>query len=368
MAGQVNIASRPETVPQLAADEGGLYPDTGHRRQTVASSTAAANQQQQQQPGGNIRHNALSSPNLNAFVAEIPPSLDIPPVGLNRYPSVNPSTDVFVSDEAGAAAGAHSAGGRDPLCPVAVIDVHGRVLPDRSSTNIYDLLRLLSPLSARSSRRILLDPAFQKMLSRYIRLDIDACPWLCGEHRQTYTLTGFDWHLEDTQDTHLSAAGALSCETGPGAAIPRGFTVPTIFTSEDSIARSTNKQLQQVQEIDIGVSAASSTRHRGQRRRTGNSALSLGMMEPVSNSLNPGQGLTTSVGASESTPSAHNVAYASGHRRLESHSGTGLSVSGPFGNGNDAGNGNNIVSPRRANIVSSEPPVTASFHDRFTRS
>ncbi|KAJ1821736.1 hypothetical protein LPJ75_000640, partial [Coemansia sp. RSA 2598] len=364
LAGQANIASRSEAVPQFVSDESGLHPDTGHRRQTITSSAAAISQQQQ--PGDAVRHNALSSPSLNAFVSEIPPSLDAPPVALSRHPSANPGSDIFASDEAAACV---YPAARDSLCPVAVIDVHGRVLSDRSSTNIHDLLRLLSPLSTRPSRRILLDPTFQKMLSRYIRLDIDACPWLCGEHRQTYTTVGFDWHLDDNQGLNPNAAGALSFETGPGAAIPRGFAVPTIFASEESIAKSTNRRVQQVQEIDIGGSVSGSTRHRGQRRRTGNSAISLGITEQISSSLNPGQALTTSAGASDTTSSAHNNAtYVNGHRRLESHSGcasrsnAGSSAAGPFGNDN-----NTTASPRHANTMSSESPATATFHDRFSK-
>ncbi|KAJ1878652.1 hypothetical protein LPJ57_003290 [Coemansia sp. RSA 486] len=364
LAGQTGIATKPDNVPLLASEEDGVYPaDAGHRRQTMAGPTTTANQQL---PVGNIRHNALSSPGLNAFVGEIPPSLDVAPIGLSRYPSANPSADIFASDEAAAATAANVQPGlRDPLCPVAVIDVHGRVLADRSSTNIYDLLRLLSPLSTRPSRRILLDPAFQKMLSRYIRLDIDASPWLCGRHRQTYTLAGFDWHLEDNQGLTPNAAGALGCDAGPGAAIPRGFTASAVFASEDGIAKSANRRVQQVQEIDIGASTYINTRHRGQRRRTGNSAISLGMMEPVSNSLSVGQKLPTSVGVSDSTPSNHNVPYVSGHKRLESHSGTGSSVAAPIGT--TASIATNVVSPRRTTTVSSESPIAATFDDRFSR-
>ncbi|KAJ1753753.1 GTPase of the mitochondrial inner membrane that associates with the large ribosomal subunit [Coemansia sp. RSA 1821] len=95
----------------------------------------------------------------------------------------------------------------NPLCPIAAVDVHGRIIMERSSNNIDSVLRLLSPLHARPSRRILLDPAFQKVLGRYIRLDMIDSPWLCQQHRFPITVPVFNWSLDEPSEDPAATVG-----------------------------------------------------------------------------------------------------------------------------------------------------------------
>ncbi|ORX68282.1 hypothetical protein DL89DRAFT_268781 [Linderina pennispora] len=83
----------------------------------------------------------------------------------------------------------------NPVCPTAAIDAYGRILRGQSSDNIDQVLRLLSPLSRRPARKILMDPAFQKILSSYIHLRIAGSPWFCPQHARTITAPTYQWSL-----------------------------------------------------------------------------------------------------------------------------------------------------------------------------
>ncbi|KAJ2852756.1 hypothetical protein IWW36_000113 [Coemansia brasiliensis] len=111
----------------------------------------------------------------------------------------------------------------NPLCPIAAVDVHGRIMMERSSSNIDSVLRLLSPLHARPSRKTLLDPAFQKVLSRYIRLVMIDSPWLCQQHRLPITVPVYNWSLDEPNEDTAAAIATASNE--PAAQQPVGSRV-----------------------------------------------------------------------------------------------------------------------------------------------
>ncbi|KAJ2120719.1 hypothetical protein IW147_004858 [Coemansia sp. RSA 720] len=147
----------------------------------------------------------------------------------------------------------------NPLCPIAAVDVHGRVVADRSSSNIDSVLRLLSPLHSQPSRRALLDPAFQKVLSRYIRLDMIDSPWLCHRHRVPITVPVCNWSLGDPSDE---------------------------IANETELAQPVDQRVRQVQgSARRGGSSIGSMRQR--RSRTGASIVSLGMTSGPSSSQSP---------------------------------------------------------------------------------
>ncbi|KAJ2732732.1 hypothetical protein H4R23_002779, partial [Coemansia sp. Cherry 401B] len=112
----------------------------------------------------------------------------------------------------------------NPLCPIAAVDVHGRIIEERSSSNIDRVWQLLSPLQPRPSRKILLDPAFQKVISRYVRLDMIDSPWLCHQHRFPVTVPVYNWSFDEPNEP--PAEPAASEQRGPAR-----HTTPSISSS-----------------------------------------------------------------------------------------------------------------------------------------
>ncbi|KAJ2159594.1 hypothetical protein GGF46_002918 [Coemansia sp. RSA 552] len=152
----------------------------------------------------------------------------------------------------------------NPLCPVAAIDVHGHVIPTWSSANIESVLRLLSPLHWRPSRKVLLDPAFQKVLSRYIRLDIIDGPWLCRQHRTPITLPVYNWSFEEAAASGTTTSGrAADSET---AARPKQQQSAQTSAATESASRTASRRVQQMQEgLRYEKSSISSLRQRDRR-------------------------------------------------------------------------------------------------------
>ncbi|KAJ2692694.1 hypothetical protein H4R19_006111, partial [Coemansia spiralis] len=115
-----------------------------------------------------------------------------------------------------------------PLCPTAVIGVDGRIVRDRSSGGIDDVLRLLLPLGPPPGRRLMLDPTFQKTLSTYVRLELVESPWLCKQHRMPIVLPVYDWSLEE-RSAAPAAGTAADDDGGAGAGnLPTGRWVPQV--------------------------------------------------------------------------------------------------------------------------------------------
>ncbi|KAJ2552211.1 hypothetical protein IWW35_002431 [Coemansia sp. RSA 1878] len=165
----------------------------------------------------------------------------------------------------------------NPLCPIAAVDVHGRLVADRSSSNIDSVLRLLSPLHSRPTRRALLDPAFQKVLSRYIRLDMIDSPWLCHRHRVPITVPVCNWSLDDPSDE---------------------------MANETELAQPVDQRVRQVQgSARRGGSSISSIRQR--RSRTGASIVSLGMTSGPSSSQSPAIAIPDAAAAVGTSGPAH---------------------------------------------------------------
>ncbi|KAJ2172712.1 hypothetical protein GGH16_002199 [Coemansia sp. RSA 560] len=168
----------------------------------------------------------------------------------------------------------------NPLCPIAAVDVHGRLVADRSSSNIDSVLRLLSPLHSRPTRRALLDPAFQKVLSRYIRLDMIDSPWLCHRHRVPITVPVCNWSLDDPSDE---------------------------MANETELAQPVDQRVRQVQgSARRGGSSISSIRQR--RSRTGASIVSLGMTSGPSSSQSPAIAILDAAAAIGTSGPAHSFA------------------------------------------------------------
>ncbi|KAI9503932.1 hypothetical protein BX070DRAFT_122741 [Coemansia spiralis] len=171
----------------------------------------------------------------------------------------------------------------NPLCPIAAVDAHGRIVPSKSSYNIGDVLRLLSPLETRVNRRALLDPAFQKILGRYMQLDIISSPWLCKKHRcVTSAPVQKKWSFdeaaiaEDTEDRITEQQVTQRATQGRQTDI--------------SATQSTNRRVQQVQDSDGPASSTVSGRKRAHGGRAGASISLLIGTEPLSSpSMQPQQ-------------------------------------------------------------------------------
>ncbi|PIA19230.1 hypothetical protein COEREDRAFT_84537 [Coemansia reversa NRRL 1564] len=161
---------------------------------------------------------------------------------------------------------------RHPPCPVATVDVHGRVIRERSSANIDAVLRLLAPLNSRLSRRALLDPAFQKILSRYLRLDIADSPWLCSLHRFPISVPACNWLFEDLSiQSEIPLPG--STEDSRQIGISRRDAAASA-----AMGQSVNRRVLQVQGTPTySASSTSSLRNRDLRGRPGASIASMGV-------------------------------------------------------------------------------------------
>ncbi|KAJ2092392.1 hypothetical protein IW138_001154 [Coemansia sp. RSA 986] len=133
----------------------------------------------------------------------------------------------------------------NPLCPVAAIDSHGQIIPSRSSDNISEVLHLLSPLGVSVNRRTLLDPAFRKILGRYVQFDIVASPWLCKRHQHTTSAPIYKWSFNGSPSINADVDdNNAESDVQPGSSYTRNAA--TLRKPDFS----TNKRLQQVQESD----------------------------------------------------------------------------------------------------------------------
>ncbi|KAJ2552937.1 hypothetical protein EV175_003125, partial [Coemansia sp. RSA 1933] len=161
----------------------------------------------------------------------------------------------------------------NPLCPVAAIDSHGRIVPGRSSDNINEVLHLLSPLEFSVNRRTLLDPAFQKILGRYVQFDIVASPWLCKRHRHTTSMPAYKWSLNGSPYIDASEDNGRAERDGQSRLTLARDTATT--RKPDLLAYSMNKRLQQVQESD-GLTPNMGSNSSDSRRRSQDSGRHVG--------------------------------------------------------------------------------------------
>ncbi|KAI7834901.1 hypothetical protein BX661DRAFT_168093 [Kickxella alabastrina] len=359
LADQGNAAPQPMATPHVANDDCGKWTEgTAHRLETAATSSTA------QPSTPSLCFNVLPYAKQSEICAEAPavPEATVQPGFVHYALAGDRDADVTGGNMFGNHSAAPAGNRETPNMqgPVAVIDGHGRVLTQSSSANIGDLLRLLSPLNTRLNKKILLDPAFQKMLSRYIRLDITTSAWLCNKHRHTHSLHEYNWSLDDASVPNMS--GALGGKLGANAVPLQALLVPSRFPAEDGMTRSTNRRLHQVQEIDIGTPCSSIQRQRRQRRRTGNSAASLGINDSLANSIQMSHGLSSAaVAAADSASVAGATSRSSnGHKVLDSyHHGAASPISAQLGS--------NDNSPMGTVNGTTGAAYTTALADKFTR-
>ncbi|KAJ2609463.1 hypothetical protein EV177_004450 [Coemansia sp. RSA 1804] len=198
----------------------------------------------------------------------------------------------------------------DPQCPVAAIDCHGRIISNKSSENIDEILQLLSPLKFSISRRMLLDPTFQKVLGRYVQLDNLASPWLCMKHRNTTSMPTYSWPLSISPSVDAGECSQFRSSSTHDVPLPKRNDAPYY---------STNKRLQQVQQSDglssgIGGNNNNGRRHSnrssggGRGGRSGMSISSLIGFDPIFSSSTQSQTQAVPTGA---TDTVHPHSYGS---------------------------------------------------------
>ncbi|KAJ1734001.1 hypothetical protein LPJ61_001292 [Coemansia biformis] len=162
-----------------------------------------------------------------------------------------------------------------PLSPVAAVGADGRVLRDCSSSDIDDVFRLLLPLGLRPGRRLLLDPAFQKVLSSYIRLELTESPWLCRQHKKCLPVPSYTWSLDETSAPTAVAAGAGHSNEEASAGANAHADVPGSTTGAGG--HSVHRRMLQVHDgAGYKTSSISSFRRRDRLGRSGASISSLG--------------------------------------------------------------------------------------------
>ncbi|KAJ2805655.1 hypothetical protein H4R20_001999 [Coemansia guatemalensis] len=224
---------------------------------------------------GSVHATPPATPTVDASFGPSRQSTIEQPVGAAAARERLPSDDILL-DPVGSHARLDSVGThvlpRHPSCPVATVDVHGRVMHERSSANIDAVLRLLAPLNSRFSRRALLDPAFQKALSRYLRLDIADSPWMCHLHRFPVSVPAYNWSFQDPP---------LPSEVPPPGSTDdvRQFGVSRRDAAASvGMGQSVNRRVLQVQGTSTySVSSAGSCRNRDLRSRPGASIASIGV-------------------------------------------------------------------------------------------
>ncbi|KAJ2008684.1 hypothetical protein H4R26_000003 [Coemansia thaxteri] len=191
-------------VANTHACSGVLQADCGEQQQRLGPNcTLQASAQHE------LRGSALSAANANTAIdGEMP-------VALSRCSTADP---LMASAQAGARRAPDSSSKHDipascldRVCsPVATIDGHGRVVHEQSSSTIDNVLRLLLPLTSRSSHKVLLDPSFQKTFSRLVQLNVIESPWLCQKHNRVVTVPACQWTFGSAAPAEYAATTANS--------------------------------------------------------------------------------------------------------------------------------------------------------------
>ncbi|KAI8320376.1 hypothetical protein GQ54DRAFT_326270 [Martensiomyces pterosporus] len=314
-----NANSTPPTaIPQhvLAADE----PRHGSSRRYQATGLSKA---------------AASSTSLNATPPATPASEA--PFSLSRHSTIEPPAQAVPASGSRVRSDSTVAAGQEmqsnmtrhvlpssPLCPTAAIDSHGRILRDQSSSNIDDVLRLLSPLNTRPSRKTLLDPAFQKILGRHIRLNMVDSPWLCTKHTHVITAPMFNWSLEEPTPP-ASDASAGDPRDG-GTASSSAAAAATVLA-----AAPTSRRAMQTHESSGTPASTLSQGRYGHRGRAGVSIASFG-----TGSVH-GSGLHPSHAASAVTPEPAVTHFHATHGRADSRKAS-VAVPDPSASGTSLSN------------------------------
>ncbi|KAJ2059640.1 hypothetical protein GGI17_004286 [Coemansia sp. S146] len=179
-------------------------------------------------------------------------------------------------------------------CPTAAIDAQGQILYEQSSSNIDDILRLLSPLNANPSYKILLDPSFQKTFSRYVQISVADCPWQCRKHDQLTAVHAYNW----AADNYPGAPAVCGDDNASGTHIRSTRDVPAHLAGRRA-------QAQENSAAPVGG------RYHVQRGRVGGASIaSLATADSPSSSFKAHH----AVGGSEPTQVLHSL---SAHRMLE---------------------------------------------------
>ncbi|KAJ2616149.1 hypothetical protein H4S08_000904 [Coemansia sp. RSA 1365] len=276
-----------------------------------SNSSSSSSSSAHQRVGGAVRRPVASTTSIHAT----PPATPIAETsfGLSRHSTIDHTTGAAAAreripseDMLQASIGSHPklnsvdthALPRHPPCPVVTVDVHGRVVRERSSANIDAVLRLLAPLNSRLSRKELLDPAFQKTLSRYLRLDIADSPWLCRLHKFPISVPTCNWLFED-QSLQSEMPPPGSTEDSRQFGIPRRDVAVSA-----AMGQSVNRRVLQVQGTPTySASSTSSLRNRDTRGRPGASIASMGMDSVYSSHQQPVAGPAISIPDASTRPS-----------------------------------------------------------------
>ncbi|KAJ2105136.1 hypothetical protein GGI16_002478, partial [Coemansia sp. S142-1] len=193
-----------------------------------------------------------------------------------------------------------SAGDDDPVtsttchqCPTAAIGAQGQIIHEQSSSNIDDILRMLSPLNSNPSYKILLDPSFQKTFSRYVQISVADCPWQCRKHDQLTAVPAYNWAVDN--DPSVTVGGD---DNASGTHIRHTRDVPAHLAGR-------RVQAQESSAAPVG------SHYHGRRGRVGGASIaSLATADSPSSSFKTPH----AVGGSEPTQMPHSL---SAHRMLE---------------------------------------------------
>ncbi|KAJ2382800.1 hypothetical protein H4S02_005581 [Coemansia sp. RSA 2611] len=195
-------------------------------------------------------------------------------------------------------------------CPTAAIDAHGQVIYEHSSSNIDDVLGLLSPLNSGSCHRILLDPSFQRTFSQYVQLSVANCPWLCRKHDRLTAVPAYNWALDSVNTASTDSAPAV----GGGDYI---FSPQFPHIRDGAPGHVAGRRaIHQTRESNATpVASGSNSRYQSQRGRVGGASIaSLATADSPSSSYKAHH-TSVSIGGSEAMQQPHSL---SAHRMLES--------------------------------------------------
>ncbi|KAJ2820538.1 hypothetical protein FBU31_005191, partial [Coemansia sp. 'formosensis'] len=197
------------------------------------------------------------------------------PVALSRTSTMDPLLPAATQAGAGCSSdddpAMFTAGQTCHQCPTAAIDSQGRVLYEQSSSNIDDVLRLLSPLNSNSSHKILLDPSFQKTFSRYVQLSVSDCPWQCRKHDRPMAVPAYNWAVDNANltandDAPVVAAfgddNVLNVQVRPAR---DGASIPAHLASR--------RIIHQAQESSATPASGGNSRYQSQHGRVGGASI-----------------------------------------------------------------------------------------------
>ncbi|KAJ2731887.1 hypothetical protein IW152_004228 [Coemansia sp. BCRC 34962] len=273
--------------------------------QTAASHPVPPTTDDQQHLRSSYRHKSRTT-----LAAVAQGGLDTP-FALSRTSTMDPLPQGTTHAGAGCLPDDDAANKTCHQCPAAAIDAHGQVIYEHSSSNIDDVLRLLSPLNSSPYHKILLDPSFQRTFSQYVQLSVADCPWLCQKHGQLTAVPAYTWALDSVNTT--SNDGALAAAVGGGDYI---FSAQFPHIRDGAPTHSASRRaIHQAKDSNATpVASGSISRYQSQRSRVGGASIaSLATADSPSSSYKAHH-TSVPMGGSESMQLPHSL---SAHRMLE---------------------------------------------------